>query len=149
MLVYLCPLSAVYESVSVTVPFIQVQRFLSCRQSNTRRRLNAGLLLALRLRRWANISPVLGYCVVFGATLNVGQRHRRRANNNPALAQGILPVPLACRKRQNKVLTWAEWILASTCDAHPTFSRNWVAVGLYSPPAVCTARPAVQQTRGV
>ena len=36
------------------------------------------------LWRWANISPVLGYCVMFDATLNVGQRHRRRANINPA-----------------------------------------------------------------
>ena len=28
-------------------------------------------MFAYRLRRWANISPVLGYCVVFGATLIV------------------------------------------------------------------------------
>ena len=59
---------------------------LSCRWSNTRRWPNVGLLLAHRLRRWANISPVLGHRVVFDATLNVGQRHRRRANINPALA---------------------------------------------------------------
>ena len=32
------------------------------------------------------------YRVVFDATLNVGQRHRRRANINPALVQSILPV---------------------------------------------------------
>ena len=32
----------------------------------------------------ANISPVLGYRVVFDATLNVGQHHRRRAIINPA-----------------------------------------------------------------
>ena len=31
----------------------------------------------------ANISAVLGYRVVFDATLSVGQRHRRRANINP------------------------------------------------------------------
>ena len=37
---------------------------------------NAGLILALRLRRWPNISPVLGSRVVFGVRLNVGQRHR-------------------------------------------------------------------------
>ena len=42
------------------------------------------VLLAQRLWRWANISPVLGHRVVFDATLNVGQRHRRRANINPA-----------------------------------------------------------------
>ena len=34
----------------------------------------------------SNISPVFGYRVVFDACLNVGQRHRRRANINPALA---------------------------------------------------------------
>ena len=34
----------------------------------------------------ANISPVLGYRVVFDATLKVGQRHRRQANINPAFA---------------------------------------------------------------
>ena len=39
-----------------------------------------------------NISPVLGYSVVFGARLNVGQRHRRRANINSALVQSIVPV---------------------------------------------------------
>ena len=48
--------------------------------ANTRRWPTAGLMLALRLRRWADIISVLGYHIVFGATLNVGQRHRRRAN---------------------------------------------------------------------
>ena len=52
-----------------------------------------GLMLAHRLRRWANIIPVLGYCVV--ATLNVGQRHRQRANINSALVQSIVPAPPA------------------------------------------------------
>ena len=34
----------------------------------------AGLMmLALRLRRWLNISPLLNHSVVFGATQNVGQ----------------------------------------------------------------------------
>ena len=59
---------------------------LSCRLSNTRCWHNVELLLAHRLQRWANISLLLGYRVVFDATLNVGQRHRRRANINPALA---------------------------------------------------------------
>ena len=45
------------------------------------------LLLAHCLQRSANISPVLGCRVVFDATLNVGQRHRWRANINPALVQ--------------------------------------------------------------
>ena len=112
MLLYLCPLS-LSQSVSVSVPFISVQRFLSCRRSYTRRWPNAGLMLAHRLWGWANISPVFGYCVVFSVTLNVGQRHRRRANINPALVQSIVPVPPACQYRQHEVLTRAEWILAS------------------------------------
>ena len=58
--------------------------------SNTRRWPNTRLMLAHRLRRWVNISPVLGYHVVFGATLNVGQHHRRRANINPALVQSMV-----------------------------------------------------------
>ena len=69
------------------ISFVSVRSLrLSCRRSNTRRWLNAGLLLAHRPRLWANISPVLGYCVMFDATLNVNQRHRRRANINPTLA---------------------------------------------------------------
>ena len=41
---------------------------------------------------WANVGPVLGNRVLFGATLNVGQFHRRRANINPALVQSSLLV---------------------------------------------------------
>ena len=74
-----------HRSVVRPISFVYVRSLrLSCRRSNTRCWPNAGLLLAHRLRRWANISPVLGYCVVFDATLNVGQRHRRQANINPA-----------------------------------------------------------------
>ena len=65
---------------------------LSCRRSNTRRWLNVGLLLAHHLGRWASISPVLGYCVLFDATLHVGQHHRWRANINPAFVQSIVRV---------------------------------------------------------
>ena len=57
------------SSVSVS-PIDSLQRFLPCR-SNTRRLPNAGLMLAHCPRRCANISPVLGYPVVFGVTLNV------------------------------------------------------------------------------
>ena len=71
----------------------------------------------------------------------MGQRHRQRASINPALAQSIVLVPPACRYRQHEVLTRAEWILASTGDAGLTFSKHWVGVGLFSPPAVCTAGP--------
>ena len=38
--------------------------------SNTTRWLNAGLMLAHRLRRWANISPALDQRVVFVGKLN-------------------------------------------------------------------------------
>ena len=44
-------------------------RLLSVRRSNTKRWPNAGLMLALRLRRWPSISPLLSYRVVFGGTL--------------------------------------------------------------------------------
>ena len=126
MLVYFCPLSTFCPSVS----FLSVCPALSCRRANTRYWPNAGLILAHCPRRWANISPVLGYRVVFGATLNVRHHHRQWANINPALVQGIMPVPTACRYCQHEVLTRAEWILASTSDAGPTFSRHWVGVGL-------------------
>ena len=88
------------------------------------------LLLAHLLRRWANISPVLGYCVVFDATLNVGQHHRRRANINPAVVQSIVTVPPACMHSQHKVLIRTECLLAITGDAGPTFNKYWVSVGL-------------------
>ena len=68
-------------SVSMSVPFISVKRFLSCRLSNKRLWPNAEPTLAHWLRRWANNSPVLGHRVVFGAKLNVGQRHRRRGQH--------------------------------------------------------------------
>ena len=139
------PLSAQSVSVCAKILFISLQRFLSCRRSNTRRWPYAGLMLAHRLQRWANIIPVLGYCVVFGTTLNVGQRHRRRVNITPALVQSIVPVPLVCRYRQHEVLTRTEWILASTGDVCTTFNRHWVVVGLSSPPAV-SAIPSKHKT---
>ena len=86
---------------------LSVQRFLSCRRSNTRRWPDAGLMLARHLHHWANIGPVLGYHVVFGATLNVGQHHRQR----PTVTQ--LCFKASCRYRQHEVLTRAEWILPS------------------------------------
>ena len=36
----------------------------------------------------------------------------------------------ACRYLQHEVLTWTEWILASTGDAGPTFNIYWVGIGL-------------------
>ena len=80
ILIYFWPLICLSQ-----ISFVSVRSHcLSCRRSNTRRWPNAGLLLAHRLRSWANISPVLGYRVMFDATLNVGQHQRRRANITPA-----------------------------------------------------------------
>ena len=50
--------------------------------------------------------------------LNVGHRHRWRANINPALVQSIVLVP--------------EWILPSSGEAGPTFNRRWIGVSLDS-----------------
>ena len=82
---WVCPFCL---SVCPTVSIVQLQTALA----NMRCWPNTGLMLAHSIRRWASISPVLGYRVVFGATLNVGQRHRRRANINPALFQSIVLV---------------------------------------------------------
>ena len=70
-----------------------------------------------------------------------------RGRVNPASVQSIMPVPTACRYCQHEVLTRAEWIPASTSHAGPTFNRHWVGVGLYSPPAVSTTRPAGNWTQ--
>ena len=88
---------------------------------------NAGLMLAHLRRLWVNSSPALAYRVVPGATLNMGS-----VTVNPALVQSIVLVPPACWYRQHEVLTRAEWILASTGDAGPTFNRHWFGVGLYT-----------------
>ena len=62
---------SILQAVKQETVFVSVRSLsLSCRLSNTRRWPNAGL-------RSANISPVLGHQVMFDATLNVGQRHRR------------------------------------------------------------------------
>ena len=71
-----------YVSLCVSVQAVKHDTFTQCWAN----------MLAHRLRRWPNISPVLDYRVVFSARMNVGQRHRRRANINPALAQSIVPV---------------------------------------------------------
>ena len=81
-LVFAASQSVLWVFCAVSLSPIHFSPALSYRWSNTCHWPNAGLMLALRLRRWANISPVLGYPVVLGATLNVGQRHRRRTNIN-------------------------------------------------------------------
>ena len=73
------------------------------------------------MRRWHNARIMLAHRL---------QRHKRRANINPALVQSIVPVPPACRYRQHEVLTRTEWILASTGDAGPTFKIYWIGVSL-------------------
>ena len=81
---------------------------LSCRRSNTRRWPNVEHLLAHRLRRWANISPVLGYCVVFDAPLNVGQRHRRRAKIKPGPMSSIQLKVYSLKERRYIRVYYAE-----------------------------------------
>ena len=80
ILLYLSPLICLSQISFVSMCSLR----LSCRRLNTRRWPNSGLLLAHRLRRWANIHPVLSYRVVVEATLNVGHRRRRRTSINPA-----------------------------------------------------------------
>ena len=43
---------------------------------------------------------------------------------------------MCTHSRPHEVLTRAEWILASTDDAGPTYNRHWVSVCLYPPPPV-------------
>ena len=57
------PLSA-HTVLWVCLPFISLQRLLSRRRSNTKHWPNAGLMLANPLRRWPNISPVIGCSLV-------------------------------------------------------------------------------------
>ena len=69
-----------------------VDMLVQAAPANTRRWPNAGFMLAHRLRRWANISPVLGYRVMLGAMLNEGQCHRRWGNIYPVSFQSIVLV---------------------------------------------------------
>ena len=101
---------------------------LSCKRSNTRGWPNVGLLLAHRLRRWANISPVLGYRAMFDATLHVDQRHRGPANINPAFAQSIVSVLQPAWSRP----TDYGWMDTSQHRRRwPNITRHWDGVGLH------------------
>ena len=131
------------RSVNLCVPFISVQRFLSCRWSNTRHWPNGELMLAHRLRRWAIIIPVLGYRVVFSATLNVGQRHRQWANINPVLVQSIMPY-----RQHASTSSMKYWLGLNGCwQAPATLAQHWtdfgIGVGLYSPPSVSTTKEVI------
>ena len=133
MLVYpcllVCPSPSCESSMLwICLLLIFFHHFVSCRRSNTKRWPNAGLMLVHRLRCWPTISPVFGYRVVFSATLNVCQHHRRQANIIPALVQSILTIPPTCMYPQHEVLTRTECILASTGEAGPKFNRHWVSV---------------------
>ena len=75
--------------------------------------------------------PVLGYRVVFDATLNVGQRHRLRANINPAFVQSIVGY---YSHHEVGLLTKVEWILASNVR----LAQHLTDIGSVS---ACTARP--------
>ena len=152
MLAYLCQLSLTAQFASVRslrlyILFISVLLSSAFYRAGVQTR-DVDPMLAHCLQCWANINPVLGYHVVFGATLNVGQRHRQRANINPALVQSILPVPPACRYRQHEVLTVTEWILASTGDAGPALDRCRLVIAASSKQYQLLLN-AAQQTWGV
>ena len=142
MLVHPCPLGCLTlccESsvLWVCLPIISLHSFVSCRRLNTRRWPNAGLMLAYRLRRWPTLSPVLGYCVVFGATLNVGQHHRRWANINPALAQSIMMT--YCQHAGTSNMKY--WLrLNAYWPAPATLAQHSTDIGSVS---ACDRRPAV------
>ena len=76
------------------------------------------IFLTHRLRRWANISPVLGYRVI--------------TDGRPTLTHLLFKA--SCwyySQHEVGLLTTVEWILTSTGDAGPTFNRHWVGVGLH------------------
>ena len=108
--------------VCVSHSFLFSALSISGRPSNTRRWPKAGLILAHHLRRWANNNPVLGNCVMFGATLNVGQRHRWRANINPALVQQ--PAAFECSPAKRGVEPVLVWCLASVADGGPALDQH-------------------------
>ena len=133
------------HSICVSHSFLSVCPALSIIQaSNTMRWPNTGLMLAHRLRRWPNISPVLSY----GSCLVSCSMWASVTDDGPTLTQ--LWFKASCQYSQHEVLTRAEWILPSTGDAGPTFNRHWVV-------SACTRRQqqplayqhAAQQTRGV
>ena len=98
-------------------------------------------MMAHRLQRLHNISPVLGYRLVFGATLNVGQRHRRRANINPALVQR----PGHCvRAWSTQVMTRTEWILVSHVRMQLRWCLLWPGMLGVQPENICSfLRPRI------
>ena len=79
----------------------------------------------------------------------MGQRHRRRANINPALVQSIVTVGLsrACMHPQNEVLIRTECLLASTGEA--TLAQHSTDIGSVS---ACNRRQTScysQQTQNI
>ena len=85
----LCRQSVGHIGLPLSAQCVRVSEGISQRgavPANTRGWPNAGLMMTHNLWRWANIIPVSGQLVVFGATLNVGI--------NPALDQGMVLVLL-------------------------------------------------------
>ena len=99
-LLYLCPLSAVCESLSVSVPFISVSA-LSIVQA---------VKLETLTQCRTNIGPMSTALTQHKSTIELMCRvwcHAKCVNINPALVQSIVPLP---GYRQHQVLTRAEWI---------------------------------------
>ena len=96
--------------------FVSVRSLLFCRRSNTRLfyvcAFSLSILKAVKHKTLTQCRAIVGPppttlsqhqpsiglpCVVFDTALNVGLRHRRRANINPALVQSIVTLPPTCR----------------------------------------------------
>ena len=58
--------------------------------ANTMHQPNAGPMLVHRLRRWPNIVPALGWCIVFAGLTGCGRRKKKRMER-PSLV--VLPLP--------------------------------------------------------
>ena len=88
------------------------------------------------------LAQYLDYCVVFNATLNVGQRHRWQANINPALVQSIVPPAWSTN------YGWMEIPAPATLAQHSTVIES-VPASRPTRLQQYAARPAAQQKRGV
>ena len=94
----------------------------------------------------ADVNPMSGYCLptVYDAEPTLAQYRVTVScltprcmwacvkDGGPTLTQFLFKA--SCRyysQHEVSLLTMVEWILASTCDAGPTFIRHWVGIGLH------------------
>ena len=101
--------------ICMSVSVVSVRSLhLSCRRSNTRRWPNVGLLLAHRLWRWANTSPVLGYRVAeCGPASQTAGQHKPRPNVAALLYMSLKVYSLKesqSRQSQRVFVVWTSGI---------------------------------------